>query len=86
MAQMSFRINEKSKKEFEDLCEELGMTPTTALTIYIKKMCREKRIPFEVSLYSTDTLTAMKQVKNGQYLSQSFSSTEELLTDLDSED
>lgn len=37
MAQMSFRINDSVKKDFEKICEELGLNPTTALTIFIKK-------------------------------------------------
>ena len=37
MSTMSFRINDSTKKEFEDICEKLGMNPSTALTIFIKK-------------------------------------------------
>ena len=29
---------------------ELGMSMTTAFTIFAKKVCREKRIPFDVSI------------------------------------
>ena len=37
MSTMSFRINDSTKKEFEDICEKLGMNPSTALTILYKK-------------------------------------------------
>ena len=47
---VKFRINEKTKKEMEDICSELGITVSAALNIFIKKMTREKRIPFEVSI------------------------------------
>ena len=47
---INFRIDEETKKEMEQVCNELGMTMSTALNIFIKKMTREKRIPFEVSI------------------------------------
>jgi DNA-damage-inducible protein J len=38
------------KKEMEETCRELGMNMTTAFTVFAKKVAREKRIPFEVSI------------------------------------
>ena len=40
------------KAELEELCQELGMNMTTAFTIFAKKMIRERRIPFDVSVDS----------------------------------
>ena len=59
MAQMSFRIDDGLKNDFENLCTDLGMNPTTALTIFIKKMCRENRIPFEITAYNSETLNML---------------------------
>ncbi|MCI6191030.1 MAG: type II toxin-antitoxin system RelB/DinJ family antitoxin [Clostridium sp.] len=52
MAQTSIniRIDEELKKSMEETCKELGLNITTAFTIFAKKMSREKRIPFEVSI------------------------------------
>ncbi len=52
MAQVlvNFRMEEDDKKGMEEVCRELGMSMTTAFTIFAKKMRREKRIPFEVSV------------------------------------
>lgn len=52
MAQTSIniRIDEELKKNMEETCKELGLNITTAFTIFAKKMSREKRIPFEVSI------------------------------------
>ena len=52
MAQVlvNFRMDEEDKKGMEDVCRELGMSMTTAFTIFAKKMKREKRIPFDVSV------------------------------------
>ena len=47
---VNFRIDEKTKKETEQVCDELGTNVTTALNIFIKKIIREKRTPFDVSI------------------------------------
>lgn len=61
---VNFRIDEETKKEMEKVCDELGMTVTTALNIFIKKMTREKRIPFDVSIdpfYSKSNMKAINE-------------------------
>lgn len=63
---VNFRIDEKTKKEMEQVCDELGMNVTTALNIFIKKMIREKRIPFDVSVdpfYSESNIKALEESK-----------------------
>lgn len=46
---VTFRMDEDLKRSMERTCQELGMSMTTAFTIFAKKMSRENRIPFEVS-------------------------------------
>lgn len=47
---VNFRMEDELKKSMEQVCQELGMNMTTAFTIFAKKMSREKRIPFDVSI------------------------------------
>lgn len=47
---VNFRLDEEDKKGMEEVCRELGMSMSTAFTIFAKKMRREKRIPFDVSV------------------------------------
>ncbi len=47
---VNIRMDEELKISMEKICQELGMNMTTAITIFAKKMTREKRIPFEVSV------------------------------------
>jgi len=49
-ALVNIRMDESLKKDLESTCQELGMNVTTAFTIFAKKMTREKRIPFDVSV------------------------------------
>ena len=47
---VNIRMDEELKRNMEQTCQELGMNMTTAITIFAKKMPREKSIPFEVSV------------------------------------
>lgn len=70
---VNIRMDEDLKKKFDYVCNELGMNMTTAITIFAKKMCREHRIPFDVSydpFYSENNINALnesiKQLNNGK--------------------
>ena len=47
---VNFRLDEDVKKSMEQLCSDLGLSMSAAFTIYAKKVSREKRIPFDVSI------------------------------------
>ncbi|MDO4773053.1 MAG: type II toxin-antitoxin system RelB/DinJ family antitoxin [Bacillota bacterium] len=47
---VNFRLDEEVKKSMEQTCSELGISMSAAFTIFAKKVAREKRIPFEVSV------------------------------------
>ncbi|MCL2386497.1 MAG: type II toxin-antitoxin system RelB/DinJ family antitoxin [Defluviitaleaceae bacterium] len=75
MAQVlvNFRMDEDLKKSMEQTCQSLGLNMTTAFTIFAKKMSREQRIPFEVSVdpfYSVRNMAAIDeaamQIERGQ--------------------
>lgn len=62
MTTVSVRMDESLKRDFDAVCNELGMSMTTAITILAKKMTREKRLPFEVSIdpfYSASNMAAL---------------------------
>lgn len=46
---VNFRMDAELKSDMEKVCEEMGLTMTTAFTIFAKKVSREHRIPFEVT-------------------------------------
>ena len=49
-ATVNIRMDEDLKRDFDSVCEELGLNMSTAITIFAKKMSREKRIPFDVAV------------------------------------
>ena len=47
---VNFKLDADVKKSMEKACSELGLSMSAAFTIFAKKVGREKRIPFEVSV------------------------------------
>ena len=67
---VNFRMDEDLKKIMEQTCSEMGLSMTTAFTIFAKKVAREKRIPFEVSAESNSEYlakldTSLAQIRQG---------------------
>ena len=63
---VTIRMDEDLKSNMECVCRELGMNMTTAFTIFARKMCREQRIPFDVSVdpfYSEANLRHLEELK-----------------------
>ncbi len=61
---VSVRMDSALKKDFDIVCKELGLTMSTAITILAKKMVREERLPFEMSLdpfYSKSNMEELKK-------------------------
>lgn len=64
-AMVNFRMDEELKKSMEQICQDMGMSMTTAFTIFAKKVTREKRIPFEVSVdpfYSEKNMKYLEKI------------------------
>ena len=49
MAQVNVKINDADKKRAVEALKEMGLTLSAAIQMFIAKVGRERRIPFEVS-------------------------------------
>lgn len=61
---VSIRMDDTLKKDFDSVCNDLGLSMTAAITMLAKKMTREKRIPFEVSIdpfYSDENMARLRK-------------------------
>lgn len=61
---VSVRMDDALKRDFDAVCNELGLSMSTAITMLAKKMTREKRVPFEVSadpFYSEENMARLRQ-------------------------
>lgn len=64
MAQISLRIEDEVKRKAEEVCADIGLSLSAAITIYLKKLGRERRIPFEVSadpFYSEENMSRLRK-------------------------
>ncbi len=53
MSTYSIRMDSELKKEFDSVCEDFGMSSSTAINVFAKAVVRERRIPFEVKSESS---------------------------------
>lgn len=62
---INIRMDAELKGQFEAFCTDMGMTMTTAFTIFAKKAVREYRIPFEIGAPppTPETLEALQEVR-----------------------
>ena len=64
--QVSFRIDEEIKRSAEGVLDDLGLTLSAAITVFLKKVGREHRIPFELSadpFYSESNIRYLERKK-----------------------
>ena len=83
---INIRMDDEMKRDFDRVCNELGINMTVAITILAKKMIREQRIPFEVSIdpfYSQSNTAALRksaqQLRAGQVIEQTLAELEDMV-------
>ena len=84
---VNIRIDEGLKREFDNLCQDLGLTMTAAFTVFAKTAVRRQRIPFEISMDipNAETIAAIEgvqEMKHNRHLYKNFCSVEALFEGL----
>ena len=62
---LSVRVNELDKKNFELFCNETGMNVSVAINMFIKTVLRERRLPFEIKMdpfYSKSNIEYLEKI------------------------
>ena len=86
MTTINIRVDEKLKKQAEEIFDEIGLGMTSALTIFLKAVVRNNGIPFSLEIPNKETLAAFKeadQISQGKKKTKKYSSSSELRKDLD---
>lgn len=65
MVNVNFRMDENLKKTMEEVCRDMGLSMTTAFNIFAKTVCRERRIPFEVTADPFYSESNMRFLRSG---------------------
>lgn len=63
MTQINFRIDEDTKAKAEAALKEMGLNMSSAITMFLTKVAREKRIPFEINadpFYSAENMLELR--------------------------
>lgn len=73
MAQISLRVDDDVKRGAEQVLDDIGISMSTAINVFLRKVAREQRIPFELSadpFYSERNIryleNIMQDVKDGK--------------------
>ncbi len=53
---LSMRVDETLKKNFDMICDDFGFTSTAAITVFMKAVVRERKIPFEIKASSKEQI------------------------------
>ena len=65
MTQVNFRIEDDVKTSAEKALKDMGLTMSAAITMFLVKVGREKRIPFEVTandpFYSEENMARLRR-------------------------
>ena len=64
MSQISLRIDDDIKSNAERTLNDIGLSMSAAITIFLKTVIRENKIPFELSadpFYSEENITELKR-------------------------
>ncbi len=64
MAQISLRVDDDIKRSAERTLENIGLSMSTAINIFLKAVVRENKIPFELSadpFYSKENMDELER-------------------------
>jgi DNA-damage-inducible protein J len=64
MAQINLRVDDDVKRSAEKTLDEIGLSMSTAINIFLKTVVRERRIPFELSadpFYSRENIAELER-------------------------
>ena len=85
LASINVRVEPGAKLQFEDFCNQLGMSMSTAINVFIKAALRAKKIPFELvadpdPFYSEENMKrlehSIKQLESGQVVTKTMDELE----------
>ena len=91
MANVNIRIDQEIKKKAEAIFKGLGLTPTSAITMFYIQTIRNNGIPFVLKLETPnkETLEAIQEVeemeKDHSKRNRIFNDVDELMEDLNNE-
>ena len=70
---ISIRLDSDIKKQFDELCNEFGLSTNAAFNLFARTVVREQAIPFPISLKNSESeqrsINAQKALRRSQQIS-----------------
>jgi addiction module RelB/DinJ family antitoxin len=88
MAQVSMtvRMDSKLKQQFNDLCNEIGMSVNTAINVFANAAVRTRGIPFEIKATpKTEAMTGLEAFQQIRKMAESGQLPDLTLEEIDEE-
>ena len=81
---ISIRVDEKIKKQFDSFCSKLGISMSSAINLFINTVVREQKIPFTLSIndYNEETRQTIEDIEKGIGLSKPYTDIDEMFNDI----
>lgn len=79
------RIDDMVKRNAEKMFEEMGLSISTAVEVFLRQSMRSGKIPFEITVNREPnevTYAAMDDAENNRDMHGSYNSVDELMEDL----
>jgi len=84
---VNIRMDETLKRDFDSLCNELGLTMTAAFNVFARTVVRRQGIPFEVAKNIPNAITMaaieeVKAMKKDPTLGKTYTDVDEMIKEL----
>jgi DNA-damage-inducible protein J len=84
---VNIRMDSDLKRQFESVCADMGLTMTSAFTIFAKRVTRDCCIPFDVSCENPnaetrEALQEVRRMKADPSLGKSYTDVDEMMEEL----
>lgn len=82
---MTVRLDSQLKAQFDQLCEEFGMSANTAFNIFVKAVIRSGSIPFSINVQDKEGKQALKAIEEMRKAAQERTEPEMTLDEINEE-
>lgn len=84
----NIKIDPVLKRDAQELFDNLGLSLSAAVNLFLRQAVREQAIPFRVRVptYNEETLKAIEDARRGVNVFGPFNTTEELFAALNADD
>lgn len=82
---LHIRVEPRVKQKAEETLNDLGLSITEAVNVFLNQVILNDGIPFEIRKprYNKETIQALEDTKKGKNLSKTFNSVDEMFEELD---